>query len=221
VEQVIGGAQKVSTKREPYTVGQEFGRREEGVGWSYRSVVEDKFLQPHIQEYGVFPLVNTASPLVFLDVSYPAVDVACVHSMFGSPAIDGSLIDSQDVQASEHVYIGKSRGGWTMTKAATIIMDSFFCISAIDSLMHWSIFRSAQYTCIDLLTLKYQSFHPLVGLGQDQNVSFHRFKEKFWALKGILLASALIKSVGSGSPIGHRHWKCGWSVGITSLLHSF
>jgi hypothetical protein len=99
-------------------------------------------------------------------------------------------------------------------------MDSFFCISTMDSLIHWSIFRSAQNTCIDLLTLKYQFFYPLVGLGQDRNVSFHRFKEKFWALKGIRLASALIRSVGSGSPIGPRQWRGGWLVGITSVLRS-
>jgi hypothetical protein len=81
---------------------------------------------------------------------------------------------------------------------AALNIDSFLSISAMDSLMHWSSLRSLQCTSFVLLTLKNQSFHPLVGFGQDQKVSFHRSKEKFSALKGILLVSALIKSVGSG-----------------------
>jgi hypothetical protein len=48
-------------------------------------------------------------------------------------------------------------------------------------------------------------------------VSLHISKEKFSALKGILFVSALIRLVGSGSPIGPRHWKWGCSVGITIL----
>jgi hypothetical protein len=28
----------------------------------------------------------------------------------------------------------------------------------------------------------------------------------------------LIRSVGSGFPSGPRHWRCGWSVGMTILL---
>ena len=63
----------------------------------------------------------------------------------------------------------------------------------MDSLMHWSILRSPQNPSFDLLTLKNQSFYPLVGFGQDRKVSFHRSKEKFSALKGILLVPALIK----------------------------
>ena len=96
-----------------------------------------------------------------------------------------------------------------------IIIDSFFSISAMESLTHWSSLRSPQYTSFVLLTLRNQSFHPLVGFGQDRKVSFHRSKEKFSALKVILLVSALIRSVGSGLPIGSRHWSWGCSVGIT------
>jgi hypothetical protein len=78
----------------------------------------------------------------------------------------------------------------------------------MDSLMYWSNFHCTQYTYIDPITLRYQSFHPLVVLGQDWKVSFHKSKEKFWALKGIMLVSALIKSVGSRLPIGPKHWMC-------------
>jgi hypothetical protein len=35
MKKMIGGAQKVLAKREPYTIGQEFSRGEEGIGWSY------------------------------------------------------------------------------------------------------------------------------------------------------------------------------------------
>ena len=87
----------------------------------------------------------------------------------------------------------------------------------MDSMIHWSSFCSAQYTSFDPLTLRNQFFHPLVVLGQDHKVSFHRSKEKFSALNGILLVSAFIRSVGSGSPIGLKHWICGRSVGITIL----
>ena len=97
-------------------------------------------------------------------------------------------------------------GPWPKVKAlkvsdqkyeAAISIDSCLSISVMDSLMHWSILRSPQYPSFVLLTLKNQSFHPLVGFGQDWKVSFHRSKEKFSALKGILLVSVLIKSVGS------------------------
>jgi hypothetical protein len=98
---------------------------------------------------------------------------------------------------------------------AAIIIDSFFSISAMESLMHWSSLLSPQNTSFVLLTLKNQSFHPLVGFGQDQKVSFHRSKEKFSALKGILLVSTFIRLVGSGLLIGPRHWRWGCSVGIT------
>jgi len=100
-------------------------------------------------------------------------------------------------------------GPWPKIKAlkefdqkyeAAISIDSFLSISAMDNLMHRSILRSPQYTLFVFLTLKNQSFHPLVGFGQDQKMSFHRYKEKFSALKGILLVFALIKSVGSRSP---------------------
>jgi hypothetical protein len=87
--------------------------------------------------------------------------------------------------------------------------DSFLCISAMDNLMHWSSLLSPHWTSFEWLTLKNQSFHPTVELGQDRKVSFHRSKEKFLALKGILFVSALIKSVGSGFPSGPRHWRCG------------
>ena len=46
-------------------------------------------------------------------------------------------------------------------------------------------------------------------LGQEWKASFHRSREKFSALKGILFVSALIRSVGSGFPSGPRHWRCG------------
>ena len=92
---------------------------------------------------------------------------------------------------------------------AAIKSDSFLCISAIDNLMHWSSFLSPHWTLFELLTLKNQSVHPTVGLGQERKVSFHRSREKFSAPKGILLVSALMRSVGSGSPNGPRHWRCG------------
>jgi hypothetical protein len=92
---------------------------------------------------------------------------------------------------------------------AAISSDSFLCISAMDSLMHWSSFLSPHWTSFEWLTLKNQSFHPTVGLGQERKVSFHRSREKFSALKGILFISALMKSVGSGFPKGPRHWRCG------------
>jgi hypothetical protein len=98
---------------------------------------------------------------------------------------------------------------------AAINIDSFVSISAMESLIHWSILCSPQYTSFVLLTLRNQSFHPLVGFGQDQKVSFYRSIEKFSALKGILLVSASIRSVGSRLPIGPRHWRWGCSVAIT------
>ena len=115
-------------------------------------------------------------------------------------------------------------GPWPNTKAlrvsdqkyeAAINRDLFLSISAIDSLMHWSSLRSPHWTSFELPILRNQSFHPLVELGQEQKVSFHRSKEKFSVLKGILFVSAFIKSVWSGFPNGPRHWKWGWSVGIT------
>jgi len=51
-------------------------------------------------------------------------------------------------------------------------------------------------------------------------VSFHRSREKFSALNGILLVSAFIRSVGTELPIGLKHWMWGWLVGITILLLS-
>ena len=105
-------------------------------------------------------------------------------------------------------------GPWPKMKAlkvsdqkyeAAISIDSFFSILATESRTHWSILRSPQCNSCVLLTLKNQSFHPLVGFGQDRNVSFHRSNEKFSALKGILFVSALIRMVGSRSPSGPRH----------------
>jgi hypothetical protein len=43
MKKMVSGAQKISAKREPYTIGQEFSRGEEGVGRSYRSTTENKF----------------------------------------------------------------------------------------------------------------------------------------------------------------------------------
>jgi len=105
---------------------------------------------------------------------------------------------------------------WPNTKAlsvsdqkyeAAISSDSFLSISAIDNLMHWSNFRSPRWTLFEWLTLRTQSFHLLVGLGQERKASFHRSKEKFSALKGILFVSMFIRSVGSGFPNGPRQWK--------------
>ena len=120
---------------------------------------------------------------------------------------------SKPVSMTTSASMGEARP-WPKIKAlnvsdqkyeAAISIDSFLSISAMDSLMHWSSLRSPQYTSFVLLTLKNQSFHPLVGFGQDRKVSFHRSKEKFSALKGILLVSTLIELVGSGSPSGLRH----------------
>ena len=88
---------------------------------------------------------------------------------------------------------------------AAINNDSFLCISAMDSVMHWSSLRSPHWTSFEMPILKNQSLHPLVELDQDQKVSFHRSNEKFSALKGILFFSAFIKSIGSGFPNGPRH----------------
>jgi len=117
---------------------------------------------------------------------------------------------------SEHIPTKALKVSDQKYEAATNI-DSLFSILAMESLLHLSILRSSQYTLLVLLTLKNQSFHPLVGFGQDRKVSFHRSREKFSALKGILLVSALMRSVGSGSPNGPRHWRWGCSVGITIL----
>ena len=112
---------------------------------------------------------------------------------------------SRPVSITTSARVGEA-GPWPKTKAlsvsdqkynAAINNDSFLCISATDKLMHWSSF------------LKNQSFHPTVGLGQERKVSFHISKEKFSALKGILLVSAVMRSVGSGYPNGPRHWRCG------------
>ena len=137
--------------------------------------------------------------------------------------LSSAVAISRPVSISTSARVGEA-GPWPNTKAlrvsdqkyeATINSDSFISISAMDSLMHWSNLRSPHWTSFELPTLKNQSFHPLVELGQERKVSFHRSKEKFSALKGILFVSAFIKSVGSGFPNGPRHWKWGWSVGIT------
>ena len=133
---------------------------------------------------------------------------------------------SNPVSIATSARVGEA-GPWPKTKAlsvsdqkyeAAISSDSFLCISAMDNLMHWARFLSPHRTFFGLLTLKNQSVHPTVGLGQEQKVSFHRSKEKFSALKGILLVSAFIRLDGSGSPSGPRHWRCGRSVGMTILL---
>ena len=132
---------------------------------------------------------------------------------------------SRPVSISTSAKVGDA-GPWPNTKAfrvsdqkyeATIYSDSFLSISAMDNLMHWSNFRSPHRTSFELPILRNQSFQPLVELGQERKASFHKFKEKFSALKGILFVSAFIRSVGSGFPNGPRHWKWGWSVGITIL----
>ena len=124
---------------------------------------------------------------------------------------------SRPVSITTSARVGEA-GSWPKTKAlsvsdqkydAAINNDSFLCISAMDNLMHWSSFLSPHLTSFEWLTLKNQSFHPMVGLGQERKVSFHRSKEKFSALKGILLVSALMSSVGSGFPKRPRHWRCG------------
>ena len=136
-----------------------------------------------------------------------------------------SVVATKPVSMSTSARVGEA-GPWPNTKAfrvsdqkyeAAINSDSFLSISAMDDIMHWSNFCLTHWTSFELPILRNQSFHPLVGLGQERKVSFHRSKEKFLALKGILFVSAFIKSVGSGFPNGRRHWKWGWSVGITIL----
>jgi len=137
-----------------------------------------------------------------------------------------SAVDmSKPVSMSTSARVGEA-GPWPNTKAlsvsdqkyeAAISSDSFLSISAIDNLMHWSNFRSPHWTLFEWLTLRNQSFHPLIGLGQERKASFHRYKEKLSALKGILFVSAFIRSVGSGFLNGPRQWKWGWSVGIVIL----
>ena len=120
---------------------------------------------------------------------------------------------SKPVSMSTSARVGEA-GPWPNKKAlrvsdkkyeAAISSDSFLSISAMDIMIHWSSLRSPHWTSFELLTLKNQSFHPLVELSQDRKVSFHRFREKFSALKGILFVSALIRSVGSRLPNGPRH----------------
>ena len=174
-------------------------------------------------------LADRSSLPIFLDISWPADDVAGFYFIF---SLRPKILPSSAVAMSKPVSMKASTsageaGLWPKMKAlkvsdqkyeAAIIIDSFFSISAMESLMHWSNLRSPQYVPFVLLTLRNQSFHPLVGFGQDQKVSFHRSREKFSALKGILLVSVLIRSVGSGSPIGPRHWRWGCSVGIMIFL---
>ena len=120
---------------------------------------------------------------------------------------------SRPVSITTSARVGEARP-WPKTKAlrvsdqkydAAINSDSFLCISAMDNLMHWSSFLSPHWTSFEWLTLKNQSFHPTVGLGQEQKVSFHTSREKFSAVKGILFVSTLIRMVGSRSPNGPRH----------------
>ena len=141
-------------------------------------------------------------------VTVSAVDMSKPVSMRTSASVEeaGPWPNTEALSVSDQKY------------EAAISSDSFLSISARDNLMHWSSFRSPHWTSFELLTLKNQSFHPLVGLGQERKASFHRSKEKFSALKGILFVSALIRSVGSGFSSGPRHWRCGWSVGMTILL---
>ena len=110
-----------------------------------------------------------------------------------------SVVDmSKPVSMSISARVGEA-GPWPNKKAlrvsdkkyeAAISSESFLSISAMDSLMHWSSLRSPHRTSFELPILRNQSFHPLVELGQDQKVSFHRSNEKFSALKWILLVSA-------------------------------
>ena len=120
---------------------------------------------------------------------------------------------SKPVSMITSARVGEA-GPWPNKKAlrvsnqkyeAAIINDSFLCISAMDSLMHRSSLRSRYWTSFELPIHRNQYLHPLVELGQDQKVSFHRSNEKFSVLKGILFVSAFIKSVGSGFPNGPRH----------------
>ena len=136
-----------------------------------------------------------------------AVDISKPVSMSTSTRVGeaGPCANTNALRVSDQKY------------EAAINSDSFLSISAMDSPMHWSNFRSPHWTSFELPILRNQSFHPLVGLGQERKASFHRSKEKFSALKGILFVSAFIRSVGSGFPNGPRHWKWGWSVGITIL----
>jgi len=125
-----------------------------------------------------------------------------------------SAVDiSKPVSISTSASVGEA-GPWPNTQAlivsdqmyeAAISSDSFLSISARDNLMHWSNFRSPHWTSFEWLTLKNQSFHPLVGLGQERKASFHRSREKLLALKGTLFVSAFIISVGSRFPSGPRH----------------
>jgi len=99
---------------------------------------------------------------------------------------------------------------------AAISIDSFLSISAMESLMHWSILRSPQYTSFVLLTLKNQSFHPLVGFVQDRKVSFHRSKEKFSALR-----NPIGLCVDQISGIWVTHWAEALEMGLFSRDHNF
>ena len=146
------------------------------------------------------------------------LQVSTLHSgLLSNMWLSSVVAISRPVSISTSARVGEV-GPWPNKKAlkvsdkkyeAVISNDSFLSISAMDRMPHWTSF--------ELLTLRNQSFHPLVELGQDQKVSFHRSKEKFSALKGILFVFAFIKSVGSGFPNGPRHWRWGWSVGITIL----
>ena len=153
----------------------------------------------------------------------PMLRVSTLRSaLLSNRWLSSAVAISKPVSISTLTRVGEA-GPWPNNKALTmsdqkyeaaINSDSFLSTSAMDSLIHWSSFRSPHWTSFELLTLKNQSFLPLVELGQDQKVSFHRSKEKFSPLKGILFVSTLIRSVGSGLPNGPKLWRWGCSVGI-------
>ena len=132
----------------------------------------------------------------------PMLRVSTLHSALRSYRWTSSAdAISKPVSMSTSTRVGEV-GPWPNRKAlrvsdqkyeATISSDSFLSISDKDSPIHWSSLRSPHCTSFELLTLKNQSFHPLVEIGQDWKVSFHTSNEKFSALKGILLVSALIR----------------------------
>ena len=60
--------------------------------------------------------------------------------------------------------------------------------------------RSCQKTLLELATMRYQFFHPGVQLVQDLKLS-QLARSIDAVMKGILLVSKLVRTIGAGSPM--------------------
>lgn len=92
---------------------------------------------------------------------------------------------------------------WLLTKGA-----HFSLVSARDSVMHWSIPISSQWTCLAAAILLYQVLKPVSLDDRDLKVCFHEGTLGLTCVNGILFVSALISQVGSGLPMGPKRNRC-------------